>query len=233
MPWHAKPDYGYTISSTEGHDNILMMNGQLNAAGYELAAQAALIAVSCNEGSLNPWLWQYGTTPMVGEYTGYGLFQYTPFDKYIDNPTAMALPGYGPNRSRTSITVGALETDGWAQMAFMIEGYAGWFPDIWRWGAWDETEFPVEYAAYQGLISRWGVNGEVTQDIFKTITNIEDAVIAFMGGYEGSANPGYYSNAVSLARNDVWPILSGDTPPSPPGPPTLTRKGMPIWMYLI
>lgn len=234
MPWYAKPDYGYAINSTEGTANILMINGFLNQYNYQLAAQAALIACVANEGALNPWLWGYGHPAMTPNvYQGYGLFQFTEWDKYVDNPNATGLEGYGPNKSRDYETPGAKNTDGWAQLLFFNNGLGGWDSNIWRFSSWNPSSYPTEYAAYEGLMSRWGVNGLVTQERFKQITNIPDAVIAFLGGYEGPVNPGYYSNAVDIATNQIWGIISGDTPPTPPTPtPTGRRRSMPLWMYL-
>lgn len=232
MPWYAKPSGGYTLGSTEGTANALEMNGFMNGNSYDLAAQAAVIACCCHEGALNPWRWGLDAPPGSVSYQGYGLFQYTEYTKYVGSPDAVNLPGYGPNMSVSVITPGARPEDGWAQMQFMENGSSGWFPDIWRY-SWSSTDYPAEYAAYQGLISRWGTNGQVPQSVFKNINVIEDAVMAWLGGFEGPLNPGYYSSALALARGDVWNLISGDTPPDPPGPgPSGRKRKMPLWMYL-
>lgn len=243
MPWHAKPSGGYLLSSTEGTDNALMMNGFMNQHGYSLPSQAAVIACNAHEGGYNPWRWGLDAPPGSVEYQGYGLFQFTPYTKYIGSPTAMQLEGYAPNMSVTEVTTGANPSDGWAQMLFMDQTPASdWYYPIWRtyWNTNPNNAYaltPEEYAHYRaiwrGVMSRWAINDGITQARFKEITNIEDAVFVFLGGFEGPAWPKYYESAVDVARNQVWGIISGDTPPSPPGPPTLTRKGMPIWMYLI
>ena len=252
MPWNAKPDYGYTITSTEGTQNIQMINGFMNEHGYQLAAQAGLIACIANEGALNPWLWGYGYPAMYGDpmqsAQGYGLFQFTPWGKYVDNPSAMSLDGYGPNKSRDYITTGARPEDGWAQMLY-YETLPGWNDWIWRsyWYAgnpicYDYGIEPLTQAEedyYRGItngaISRWGSDGMLTKAQFKNISIIEDAVMAFLGGYEGPLVPRYYGTAVDLARGPIWSILSGDTPPDPPGPgphPGGRGRKMPLWMYL-
>lgn len=247
MPWYAQPDGAFAISSTEGTGNVLMINGFLNENGYQLAAQAGLIACIVNEGGLNPWQWGYGAPPMSGDpmqsAQGYGLFQFTPWGKYVDNPDAMSLIGYGPNKSRDTITAGADPSDGWAQMLF-YETLPGWNSEIWR-SYWyvgnpicydygieplDQAEYDYYRGVWSGLMSRWGDGSSLTKSDFKNIDIIEDAVFAFLGGYEGPLVPRYYDTAVDLARNSIWPILSGDTPPDPPDGSITTSAN---WIYYL
>lgn len=231
MPWYAQPSGGYYYDSVEGNANILMMNGFMNQNNYEMAAQAALIACCYHEGGLNPWRWGLDVPPGSVELQGYGLFQYTEWYKYVGSPDAVNLPGYGPNMSITTITPGARPEDGWAQMQFLENGSSGWYDPIWRSPAWNPASYPTEYNAYLGLMSRWGNNGSIPQSVFKTINNIEDAVMCWLGGFEGPANPGYYQSAVNVARDHIWGKISSDTPPEPPGPYSRKKK-MPLWMYL-
>ena len=73
MSWHGKPSGGYSMSSTEGTENIYEMHYMFDAAGYTLESQAGIIGNVVNESALNVWRWQGDTVNMY--YGGYGLFQ--------------------------------------------------------------------------------------------------------------------------------------------------------------
>ena len=251
MAWCAKPYLGYARSDPEFTENVLAINGFLNERGYTLESQAGLIACMYHESGLNPWRWggDYdGHEAMEGDPNqsaqGYGFFQFTPWGKYVDNQDAELLEGYAPNKSIHEITEGADPSDGWAQMLF-YDLIPGWVADMWRdyWYAGNplcyeyglEPLTDEEVAEYQGyrddVIFRWGINGVVPKSEFKNMTYIEDAVWAFLSGYEGPLVPRYYGDACEFAREVVWEILSSDTPPDPPDSMS-SRKGMPLWMYL-
>lgn len=133
--WHAKPQYAYANSSLEAEDNAIMIYSVLSAKGWTLNAIAGVIGNMVVESGLNPWRWendnilsQYGTS-------GYGLFQFTPATKYIQDPRAQALPDYAPN---TTDLVGN-PNDGTAQLQF-VDAYADYLPT---------NAFPMSYADFK------------------------------------------------------------------------------------
>lgn len=223
MPWHAKPSGGYTFSSTEGTDNVLAINGMLNARGYTLEAQAGIIGNVMGESALNPWRWQSDT---VNYSAGYGLFQYTPARGYIDG--AVDVQGYAPNLSTSGITSGANSADGGAQVIVFDENILGkWVGTCWR-SYWDKTEYASIYADAQHILDVYGNGSYLSMAQFREIDSVYYATLAFLACFEGPAVPNLqrrYDNALT-----AYEMIGGDTPE--PEPPTPTKRKMPIYLYL-
>lgn len=227
MAWHGKPSGGYATNSTEGIANIWEMHYIFQSNGYALEAQCGAIGNVINESALNVWRWQNDT---VSVYSGgYGLFQYTASDppaysdRYID--VCSSLPYYAPNMSTSTITSGAQVTDAICQMnVFMTDYLHKWNPYIWR--SYWPTDATLR-AKVNHILSTYGNGTTLSMAQFKTINNIEDATIAFLGAFEGPAVPNYSVRVQSA--NQVYTILQG-TPPFPPGPTPLPRTKIPVWM---
>ena len=79
--FYAKPSGGYSISSTQGTNNILRIYDYLTSRGYSDAAIIGILGNVVGESALNPWLWENNT---VAYGYGYGLFQFTPASEYIN-----------------------------------------------------------------------------------------------------------------------------------------------------
>lgn len=231
MAWHGKPSGGYSMSSTEGTENIYEMHYMFDAAGYTLESQAGIIGNVVNESALNVWRWQGDTVNMY--YGGYGLFQYTAStsaatDRYID--VCANLPYYAPNLSTSSVTQGALVTDAICQMNVFTSDYLNkWHATIWRsyWPANQTLRNMVN-----NILNTWGNGTTLSQYQFSQITSVSDAAVAFLGAFEGPQYPNYQPRIDSA--NAVYQILQG-APPGPgpgPGPSPTTRGKMPVWMML-
>ena len=231
MAWHGKPSGGYSMSSTEGTENIYEMHYMFDAAGYTLESQAGIIGNVVNESALNVWRWQGDTVNMY--YGGYGLFQYTAStsaatDRYID--VCANLPYYAPNLSTSSVTQGAQVTDAICQMNVFISDYLNkWHATIWRsyWPANQTLRNMVN-----NILNTWGNGTTLSQYQFSQITSVSDAAVAFLGAFEGPQYPNYQPRIDSA--NAVYQILQG-APPGPgpgPGPSPTARRRMPVWMML-
>lgn len=231
MSWHGKPSGGYSMSSTEGTENIYEMHYMFDAAGYTLESQAGIIGNVVNESALNVWRWQGDTVNMY--YGGYGLFQYTAStsaatDRYID--VCANLPYYAPNLSTSSVTQGALVTDAICQMNVFTSDYLNkWHATIWRsyWPANQTLRNMVN-----NILNTWGNGTTLSQYQFSQITSVSDAAVAFLGAFEGPQYPNYQPRIDSA--NAVYQILQG-APPGPgpgPGPSPTTRRKMSVWMML-
>lgn len=139
MTWHCKASGAYSRTSQEAIDNATEIYSALYKRGWTVNAVAGLLGNIGAESGYNPWRWQSdhigtsGGSPWTDR--GYGLTQFTPAGKYIDDSAAIAAPGYGPNFSDRSGKV----TDGNAQMIF-LDGYADYYPT----GA-----YPMTYAEYK------------------------------------------------------------------------------------
>ena len=248
MAWVAALTGGFTISSEEGTNNILEMNGQMNSWDMDLNAQAGLLGNVAGESGFNPWRWGMRLVPPYDEFVdpsnGYGLFQWTPSTNYI-NSNNEDLPGYGPNMSVTEITPGATPEDGWAQMQFWYDlcsdPNAGvWVTNCWPYYWSDDpnvalpgwamtTDQYIYWRTYaDGVIATYGSNGEVTFDDFLNCPDVHAATFMFMACFEKPAWPLSQPDREEAA-DACYEIISGGTPPNPPG--TLTSKSN--WIYYL
>lgn len=139
MAWHCKVSGAYARESTEAIENAKMIYGVLSAQGWTLNAVCGVLGNMGAESGYNPWRWQSdkigssGGSPWTNK--GYGLVQFTPGGKYINDSHAKAFSGYGPNFSDKRGNV----NDGNAQMLF-VDGYADYY---------STSKYPLSYAAFK------------------------------------------------------------------------------------
>ena len=204
MAWYAKPSGGYEPTSPEGESNIFEMHYMFEDNGYSLESQGGIIGNVINESALNVWRWQGDRVNEM--YGGYGLFQYTAsttaaVDRYIS--VCSSLPYYAPNMSTSYVTPGAQVTDAICQVNVFITDYLNkWHSTIWRsyWPSDSNLRAKVNH-----ILSTYGNGSTLTMAQFKTINNIEDATIAFLGAFEGPLVPNYTPRVASANR--VYQIL--------------------------
>lgn len=122
MSWHNKTYGAYGRNSTEAYDNAVMIYGTLYSRGWTLEAVCGMLGNVEAESGYNPWRWEGDSVltqgnPRINWSTtnGYGLCQWTPAGKYINN--AGGYSGYGPNYS----DLRGSDSDGYAQMLFLDE----------------------------------------------------------------------------------------------------------------
>lgn len=219
MAWYAKPSGGYSLTSAEAQANMTEIYGVFSAQGYTLEAVAGMIGSFANESAMNPWRWQSDT---VSYSAGYGLVQFTPASGYIN---LSGISYHSPNLSTSSQTSGATPEDGIAQcIVIYTDALSKWVNNIWR-DYWSTSTYATEYARMQSIRNRYG--RYISQDTFKSMTNLEDATFVFNGGYVGelALNIGVRDSSARTA----YEYLSGVTPPTPPTPPT---GETPIWLLM-
>lgn len=211
MAWHVKVRGGYTITSTEAQENAQEIYAILYGLGWTVNAISGLLGNMDVESGYNPWRWQGDRIPSVTDSPwtnrGYGLTQFTPGGKYINNTQAQAIAGYGPNFS----DVTGSQNDGYAQCHF-IDGYADYYPT---------SAYPESYAAFKAsdqtpayLASAWLYNYERPENPGATESRRQAAANTWYEFLSGEKPP---------------------TPPDPPGPgpsPSYRGRRIPIWMYL-
>lgn len=209
MTWHAKPPAGqspaggYSITSAEARDNILEAEQILLSEGWTAAAIAGAMGNSAHEGVFNPWNWQSSTVSQTG---GCGLFGFTPASRYLTYPGSDQM-----NRSATSITSGASPDVGAQQVRLMSSGTWGWpATTLWR-SYWDAAANPDLYAYRNEVLRKWGVNGHVTLNTYKNITDVRDATFAFYAAFEGpqTATMSRFNQRADDAQYIYDNILSG------------------------
>ena len=158
------------------------------------------------ESGYNPWRWQ---SDKIGVSTGspwtnkgYGLVQFTPGGKYINDSRAKAMPGYGPNFSDK---VGNI-ADGNAQILF-VDSYADYYPT----GA-----YPMSFAEFKKSTSDPGTLAKAW------LYNYERPADPVATESERAENGRYWFQVLS---GEIPP--DPPDPPDPPGP----YGHLEIWMY--
>lgn len=203
--WYAKPSGGYTMKSTEGTANILMMTDYFRTKGYTDEAIAGLIGNAYAESSLNPWRWQSDYIHLNG---GYGLFQYTPASGYIDGCTH--LQGYSPNMSVTEQTTGATPQDGLAQcICFAENTLSKWVSSCWR-TYWSTTQYADLYAYRQTVLNTWGNGTRIYHDDYPAINDVYAATFVILACFEGALHGLDYFESVRVPyAEQAYEIIHG------------------------
>lgn len=197
--FYAKPSGGYAISSLEGTTNIKRIYDYLHSEGYADNCIVGILGNVYGESALNPWLWENNT---VSYSNGYGLFQFTPASEYIN---ASWVPDWAPNESTSSQTAGADPDDALGQLYCLVNDTFGkWVPYCWR-SYWSASDYPTLYDIRTAVLNRWGNGSTLTMSQFKQITDVEDAVWAFLSCYEGPAIPNYSTRL--YYATDIKPII--------------------------
>ena len=124
--WYAKPYDGYARTSLEAQTNANNLVAVMRNNGWSNKSIAAMLGNGAGESGLNPWRWEGNYIPTVSEFEnwtveqaqshGYGIFQFTPANKYINSTNAQTYSslGYAPNFSDSSGNA----SDGNAQTLF-------------------------------------------------------------------------------------------------------------------
>lgn len=260
MAWHAKPYDSYLLpigqtQPAEAIDNASEISAQLQGLSWTANATFAAIGNTCGEGGLNPHRWQDDDVPdslaefnawmnsSQADYHGYGLWGWTPGDRYINNINQQAYmnQGYAP---QIYIGVG-MASDGRAQTAFLNDKLS----DYWGFGQENYNYYHDAFyaAGYDINNFYWLYSSEFKSGIYSSTGNypskagqtipLEYMVGAFMLCFEkpwvnpddptdiaiGSAG---YTDRVAYAQ-----YFAG-VPPTPPTPPTPTTTKMPLWMKI-
>ena len=224
MPFVAKPSGGYTQGSNDWKNNVDIIYGILNAAGWSDYAVAGCLGSLQMESGMNPWRWEGDQVRLDGY--GYGLPQFTPARQYVE---LTGVAGHAPNMSTTSVSGGNV-SDGIAQTNIIRDNapLAKWTGVTWR-DYWDRTTYANAWARCQQVRNTYGRN-TFTYDYYQhNISDVNDAAYIFFSAYEGPGNANSYT-AYEAAARYAYEYITGITPPTPPTP-TPSRK-LPIYFYL-
>lgn len=222
MTWHAKATGGYTRTSQEGQDNAAELCQVLYSMGWADVAIAALLGNGAGESGLNPWRWEevagqplVPSTNNAWQSRGYGIFQFTPATKYINNQsrTEYGSLGYGPNFSNSpgNINDGAAQTAWFSDNVsgdFKHELYGYYYDDFINIGV-DIT--PWYYTTYENFIQGKDNNGN---DL-----TLNQLVGVFELCYERPADWAAASSYYNRCADAQWWLDHLPEPgPEPPGP---------------
>lgn len=205
--WYAQSTGGYLRESTEALNNAVMIYRILAARGWTVNAVSAILGNIEWEGGYNPWRWQddviIGTADMGSNLHGYGLFQFTPANKYINSTTATRFVTYNPNYQGHN---GSPE-DGDAQVKWVDESTDQYYATL---------DYPLSYS-----------------DFKVSTNTPEYLASVWLRNFERPASYSSEADRQQAARywygvlQDIPP-----TPPTPPVPPTPTRRKSPFWIYI-
>lgn len=116
--WHAKEKGAYAQESQEAFDNAVMtLNFLSSTAGATVNAVSGLLGNVGIESGYNPWRWQSDIVQGASGKSGYGLFQFTPASKYIQNAQAQGYKDFNPHYAGHQ----GKPEDGNAQLEFIVK----------------------------------------------------------------------------------------------------------------
>ena len=233
--WYAKNTGGYDRTSTEALTNAGLLANALFDLGWTKEAVCAVLGNSAGESGINPWRWESDYVPSFSEFQqwtdaqarnhGYGLFQFTPANKYINgnNATTYANYGYAPHFSDSAGNA----SDGEAQTRYFSQMVSG----DWR---------PVDLYNYY-YDDFMGIGVDITSWYYTTFDNFKEGkdnygnsltLAQLTGVFElNYERPGdTYAASSYYTRVDNAQYWYDNLPIIPPTPPTPVRRGMP-WIY--
>lgn len=236
--WHAKPTGGYSKESTEALENATLLASALSGIGWVKTAICALLGNGAGESGLNPWRWEGDYIPTYSEFLnwtieqarthGYGMFQFTPANKYINqaNQSTYGGNGYAPHFSDQTGNA----SDGEAQTLFFANSVQGeWLHNLYNYYYDDFANIGVDisawyYTTYANFIQGIDNNGNTL--------SLADLTGVFELVYERPSDTYAASSYWTRVDNaEYWYYNLPDIPPEPPTPPS-QRKGMP-WIYYL
>lgn len=193
--WYNKNKGAYEKDSAEALNNAELIYGILSGYGWTLNAVCGVLGNLGVESGYNPWRWQSdvvlpkGSELLDSKQHGYGLFQFTPANKYAKNVTAQSFAGFGINYSDE---IGS-ENDGNAQLKFVNENVDG--------GYIKTTSYPLTFSQYKS-------SRQIPEYMAK----------AWLHNYERPADPSASEPTRARLARYWYNKLSGVTPPTPPTP---------------
>lgn len=190
LSWHAKPTGEYARTSTEALENAQLIYNYLSSRGWTINAVCGLLGSIDREGVYNPWRWESDIIHGAGGTSGYGLVQFTPASKYIQDSRAQAMEKYAPNYTGAA---NPQAHDGEAQLLF-IDLYADYIAT---------SAYPETFAQYKAS----------TKDT-------EYLTRAWVANYERPQDPSATIQQRIEAAAYWYEVLQGYPPPVPPGPTT-------------
>lgn len=165
--FHAKSTGAYDKESTEAIENSQLIYSILKAKGWTLNAVCGVLGNIAHESGYNPWRWQGDSVQSKSNSPwtniGYGLTQFTPAGKYINNEDAKKEGFYAPNFSDKS----GSPTDGVAQINFLDKS-----ADYLKTSTYNLTydEYKVSNRSPSYLASAWLYNYERPADPSATVS---------------------------------------------------------------
>lgn len=196
---YAKATGAYAKTSSEATSNAKEVYSYLHYRGWTVNAVAGILGNIWAESGLNPWRWQMtskgkervcSTKDYPWKGIGYGFFQFTPADTYIQLVGAQTNLYYGPNFSDRA----GKSTDGLAQLYVIDKNLTG--------GYIETSAYPLSHSEFKASTSSPSYLAAAWLKNFERAGDMSQSVLEYRG---------------SLA-NYFYEILTGVTPTPDPEP---------------
>lgn len=236
MSWYAKTIGAYADTSAEAIANAKEITALLYSGGFSKSAVAAILGNMAWEGGFNPWRWgdpvyidfvpsyqqfQNWTYAQSLEH-GYGLFQYTPANKYINNNSASLYPtAFYPNFS----DLHGRPEDGEGQVLwFLANGQREWSDGLYNYYADNFSAIGVNISPWYHTTYANFIRGVNNSGVVLDLASLTGCFELCYERPNDSAAANSYYNRVNSA-NYWYGII-----PNPPSPSF--NKSMP-WIYYL
>lgn len=220
MPeWHAKPSGSFSVGSQENIDNATMIASWCRSNGFSDSAIISLLGNIQGESGMNPWRYQSDYNGPTG---GYGLFQYTPKSGYLNSGGyGYGYPYFAPNRSVTTVTNGALPTDGICQLEAISRSGKYFGNDVsGRYDTFTALGYSREEAIFYGNFEN-----------FRQCNDPKKATACWLCFFEAPET--INSAKLELRYNlgvQIWNSIGGVVPDVPTPTPTTSNKYSKWWL---
>lgn len=182
MTWYAKQYGAYGRETVQAKANAQEIYNYLSTQGWTVNAIAGLLGNIEVESGYNPWRWQSDIIGSPSSNSGYGLTQFTPAGKYINNSDARTYPSFAPNYENHL----GNKKDGLAQMMF-LNFHADYYPT---------DAYPLSYSEYKQselsaseLAEIWIYNYERPDDPSATLSIRQESAEYWLQTLMGSFEP--------------------------------------------
>lgn len=230
--WYAKATGAYLTTDAEAIANALNIASLLQSVGFVKSAIAAILGNSQWESGLNPWRWQGDYVPTSNTFSGwsdaeallhgYGLFQYTPAKKYINQQSSQ---DYSPEYAPHLADIQGNATDGHAQTLFLIDYIpSDWLHLLYQYYYQEFIQYGVDitpwyYTSFNNF--KQGLDNNGNQLSLDALTGVFELSYERPNGADAAYS---YQTRVNYA-NYWYNIIPTPTPPTP-------SKPMP-WIYYL
>lgn len=200
--WNCKREGPYAYTSDEAKENAIEIYNLLYSRGWTLPAICGVLGNINSESGFNPWRWQ--SDEILNSYDdittqhghAYGLVQFDPASKYINN--ARNYSGYGPNfRNKTGS-----KFDGRAQMLYVDE-HADYYPT---------QTYNITYAQYKAITLaehnlEWITHAWFSNYERGTWDSGRVTVAQYMYEYLSGVTPGPSPTPVTAPKIPIWMMI--------------------------
>lgn len=232
--WQAQVVNPFAVNSYEWEQNVTEIHNYWST-GIQMpdVAICGMLGNIQHESGTNPWRWQGDNVPTIAQYEvwrdsgvsnhAYGLFQYDPASKYIEDADAKLDPYYAPNFYDS---VGQPD-DGQAQLEFTYNNIMyDWSAGIASGYIQPFLDIGIDLAPIQNITWYAFYNG---QNGYGEDATLDEMVLAFLLHYE---RPGYQDAADSYNLRLEYAQKAWDFLVNTPYPERRKRRRWKFYLFM-